>query len=186
MYANPTDGADWEDINADRYQLLKDQLNLYKADKISWSIWLYKDIGFQGMVYVIIFLRPRLSGVSWLNQGLLAHPFRHAGRDTPYICHFRDFLTKKKKLAADKWGADVRAVANIFDPLVEWLRSEVRNSSTRWVICRHQYLLLLVDIHPSKPLPSPLESPTARGARSTLFALLNVLRAFCIPGSRVG
>ena len=56
VYANLADGADWEDINADRYQLLKDQLDIYKGNKISWSIWLYKDIGFQGMVWVLHFL----------------------------------------------------------------------------------------------------------------------------------
>lgn len=52
VYANPSDGPDWEEVNAARYHLLKDQLQIYRADEISWSIWLYKDIGFQGMVYV--------------------------------------------------------------------------------------------------------------------------------------
>lgn len=42
------DGEDWETVNESRYQLLKDQLDIYDEEKISWSIWLYKDIGFQG------------------------------------------------------------------------------------------------------------------------------------------
>ncbi len=48
MYASETDpGAD--EANAQRYRLLGQQLSIYKADKISWSIWLYKDIGFMGL-----------------------------------------------------------------------------------------------------------------------------------------
>ena len=50
VYSNEADGADWEETNAARFQLLRDQLKIYKEDQISWSIWLYKDIGFQGMV----------------------------------------------------------------------------------------------------------------------------------------
>jgi len=49
--------------------VLKDQLEIYKERKISWSIWLYKDIGFQGMVYV--------------------------SPDTPYIKRLKPFLQKK-------------------------------------------------------------------------------------------
>lgn len=36
-------------INESRIALLKDQLEVYDEDRISWSIWLYKDIGYQGM-----------------------------------------------------------------------------------------------------------------------------------------
>jgi hypothetical protein len=35
-------------INSQRYNLIGQQLSIYKKDQISWSIWLYKDIGFQG------------------------------------------------------------------------------------------------------------------------------------------
>lgn len=48
VYASPEDGEQWESINGVRYGVLKDQLALYEERKISWSIWLYKDIGFQG------------------------------------------------------------------------------------------------------------------------------------------
>lgn len=47
MYANETEEG-YEKTNAQRYNLLGQQLSIYKEDKISWSIWLYKDIGFQG------------------------------------------------------------------------------------------------------------------------------------------
>jgi len=47
VYASP-DQADHEQINQQRYNLLGEQLSIYKQDQIHWSIWLYKDIGFQG------------------------------------------------------------------------------------------------------------------------------------------
>lgn len=37
-----------EEINESRYRLLDNQLEIYDEERISWSIWLYKDIGFQG------------------------------------------------------------------------------------------------------------------------------------------
>jgi hypothetical protein len=42
-------GDEKDAINSERYQVLQDQLSLYKAKNIvGWSIWTYKDIGFQG------------------------------------------------------------------------------------------------------------------------------------------
>jgi endoglucanase len=45
------DGPEWESINAKRYAALREQLKVYKEDGIAWSIWLYKDIGIQGLVH---------------------------------------------------------------------------------------------------------------------------------------
>ena len=70
VYQNASDGADYEEINETRYAVLRTQLDIYHKAKASWSIWLYKDIGFQGMVYV--------------------------GEDTPYIKLMKPFLEKKK------------------------------------------------------------------------------------------
>jgi hypothetical protein len=42
------DGEKSNEINESRYLLLRDQLAVYDREQISWSIWLYKDIGFQG------------------------------------------------------------------------------------------------------------------------------------------
>ena len=50
VYANDSE-ADHEKINKSRYGVLECQLDIYAKDQASWSIWLYKDIGFQGMVY---------------------------------------------------------------------------------------------------------------------------------------
>ncbi|QRW18115.1 Cellulase (glycosyl hydrolase family 5 protein) [Rhizoctonia solani] len=131
VYASPSDGPDWESINEDRYRLLKDQLALYDTAKISWSIWLYKDIGFQGMVY--------------------------AGPDTAYIKHLKPFLEKKKRVAADEWGADVKVVKHIFDPLEEWLIKEAPGIKQRyprmWNVSTHvgrlvRNILLSEELYP--------------------------------------
>lgn len=50
VYANPLLDEGHEDINAARYSLLSEQLRIYEKYKIHWNIWLYKDIGVQGMV----------------------------------------------------------------------------------------------------------------------------------------
>ncbi|KAK6461970.1 endo-1,4-beta-glucanase [Scheffersomyces coipomensis] len=77
-----------EVINKARYKVLKDQLSVYKqgdpsgdGTPISWSIWLYKDIGYQGLTFV----SPKSK---WYQV-------------------FGEFLLKKKKLGLDRWGNDI-------------------------------------------------------------------------------
>ncbi|CUM50058.1 uncharacterized protein AC631_00901 [Debaryomyces fabryi] len=77
-----------DSINSARYQVLKDQLEVYKTgdpsgdnSPISWSIWLYKDIGFQGMTYV--------------------------SPDSKWYKLFGKWLAKKKDLGLDRWGNDI-------------------------------------------------------------------------------
>jgi hypothetical protein len=70
VYADKTDGPDFEKINEVRFKVLEDQLQLYDETASSWSIWLWKDIGFQGMIYV--------------------------DENTPYMKLMKPFLEKKK------------------------------------------------------------------------------------------
>ena len=93
------DHGDWQGINNSRILLLRDQLALYEEERIPWSIWLYKDIGFQGMTYV--------------------------GPTTPYMTRFKDFLLKKHRLAIDAWGADSSSVDRIYKPLEEFIKENV-------------------------------------------------------------
>ncbi|KAG2150454.1 glycoside hydrolase [Suillus clintonianus] len=93
------DGLATDVINERRYKVLKDQLTIYNQDRLSWSIWLYKDIGFQGMVYV--------------SQG------------TPYMTLLKDFLAKKHRLAVDAWGADTAQVQHIYQPLIDHITKEI-------------------------------------------------------------
>ncbi|KAL5332330.1 glycoside hydrolase superfamily [Aspergillus crustosus] len=76
--------------NACRIRLLEDQLKLYRQEGLSWSIWLYKDIGYQGMTYV--------------------------DPDSAYLRLIKPFLEKKQKLGLDFWTITGRdAVAPIYD-----------------------------------------------------------------------
>lgn len=93
------EGEATDKINDERYRVLKDQLEIYNKDRLHWSIWLYKDIGFQGMVYV--------------------------SRETPYMTLFKDFLAKKHRLAVDAWGADEQYIKPVYQPLVDLIKQEV-------------------------------------------------------------
>jgi len=98
VYAAPT-VPDHDTINQQRYNLLGEQLTIYKTDQIAWSIWLYKDIGFQGMVYT--------------------------APDTPYIRLLAPFLEKKKRLGLDKWGRDDTHVGHIYAPVIAHMKAEI-------------------------------------------------------------
>lgn len=89
----------WEAVNDGRYKLLGDQLDMYDQDAISWSIWTYKDIGYQGMVYV--------------------------DPESAYLKRIGPMLEKKKALAVDPWGTDESKVAHIFDPVDKWFTDNV-------------------------------------------------------------
>lgn len=47
-------GADAGEVNQERFNLLGQQLRIYDKYKVSWSIWLYKDIGVQGIFAELI------------------------------------------------------------------------------------------------------------------------------------
>ncbi|GFZ50461.1 hypothetical protein JCM24511_08218 [Saitozyma sp. JCM 24511] len=107
VYQNADDGlSNWKEINDSRYSALEHQLSIYRRDKASWAIWLYKDIGFQGMVYV--------------------------DKQTPYMRLLEPFLKKKKLLAADCWGVDIAPVKHIFQPMLDWLLAAVPGITERY------------------------------------------------------
>jgi hypothetical protein len=100
VYADDRKDASAAQTNDARFNMLKEQLNIYHKDRISWSIWLYKDIGYQGMVY----LSP----------------------DTPYRKLIDPFVSKKQTLALDFWGVvDKEGVANVYTPFIEGLKKMV-------------------------------------------------------------
>ncbi|MDF2748798.1 MAG: glycoside hydrolase family 5 protein [Propionibacteriaceae bacterium] len=78
--------------------ILADQLDLYRRHSASWALWMYKDIGRQGLVSV----RP----------------------DTPYRRRFDDFVAKKNRLAADQWGSDGIGVAEVTQPVQDLIARE--------------------------------------------------------------
>jgi len=74
-----------------RYQLLRDQLEIYRDHGASWALWTYKDIGLQGLV--------------------------HAASDSPYVSLIQPALEQKGRLGVDSWGGSDAGVRDILDPI---------------------------------------------------------------------
>lgn len=81
-----------------RYQVLKDQLAYYNKYRVSWCIWLYKDLGLQAIMY--------------------------QDNNTPYMKLVSAFLTKKDSLGADAWGSTDGNIRQVMAPLEELFASE--------------------------------------------------------------
>ena len=81
-----------------RYQVLKDQLAYYDKYKVSWCIWLYKDMGLQAIL--------------------------HQKKTTPYMKLVSGFLAKKDSLGADAWGSTDKNIRDVMDPLEALFRKE--------------------------------------------------------------
>ncbi|CAM1501293.1 Fc.00g104550.m01.CDS01 [Cosmosporella sp. VM-42] len=109
VYASAMRGdEDVEATNTSRYQVLRDQLTVYaegdpSGDKspISWSIWLYKDVGYQGLT--------------------------HISPESKWYTHLRPWLDKKLKLGLDRWGRDgALAVENgVYKPVKDHFRDVI-------------------------------------------------------------
>ncbi len=81
-----------------RYRVLKDQLAYYKKYKVSWCIWLYKDLGLQAII--------------------------HQNEDTPYMKLVSSFLKKKDYLGADAWGSSDKNIRKVMEPIEELFKKE--------------------------------------------------------------
>lgn len=81
-----------------RYHILKDQLAYYDKYKVSWCIWLYKDLGLQAIM--------------------------HQKNSTPYMKLVSAFLAKKDSLGADAWGSTDKNIRQVMSPLEELFRKE--------------------------------------------------------------
>lgn len=84
--------------DAGRYRLLQDQLEIYAEHAAGWSLWTYKDVGMQGLVYL---------------------PSSNA-----YVEQIRPALAKKIRLGVDAWGGDDHNVRQILDPIEELFATE--------------------------------------------------------------
>ncbi|WP_083227775.1 glycoside hydrolase family 5 protein [Mucilaginibacter sp. PPCGB 2223] len=81
-----------------RYQVLKDQLAYYHKYKVSWCIWLYKDLGLQAIMY--------------------------QDKSTPYRKLISKFLARKDSLGADAWGSNDKNIRQVIDPLEQLFAKE--------------------------------------------------------------
>ena len=81
-----------------RYQALKDQLAYYRKYKVSWCIWLYKDMGLQAIM--------------------------HQNENTPYMKLVSAFLSKKDSLGSDRWGSTDKNIRQVIQPLEDMFKKE--------------------------------------------------------------
>ena len=114
--ANPRWDEEAEAINEDRYSLLGYQLQIYDKHEIPWSIWLYKDIGVQGMVYT--------------------------SPSSPWNKLLEPWLEKKKHLRLDAWGTyPSPEVDEVLQPLIKWIDrvspTAKETYPTTWNTTRH-------------------------------------------------
>jgi endoglucanase len=84
------------EIDRQRYQILTDQLAIYDEHEAGWSLWTYKDVGLQGLVYA---------------QGA-------------YLDRFGAFIEKKNRLGADRWGSTMEESADVLAPLHALIETE--------------------------------------------------------------
>jgi endoglucanase len=85
-------------IDAQRRQILADQLEIYRRHQASWSIWTYKDLGTQGLATV----RP----------------------GSPYGTRFGPFVAKKNRLGADSWGSTGTGLPEVTGPFQDMMARE--------------------------------------------------------------
>ena len=112
------------EADAMRYQVLRDQLDIYRHYQASWSIWLYKDIGLQALVYV--------------------------DPDSPWMKRLRPILEKKARLGADSWGSLDTHIRPVMEPLEKLFEAEFPNFNpfpfgTRWYLNRLVRHILLAE-----------------------------------------
>ncbi|PKS08093.1 hypothetical protein jhhlp_005368 [Lomentospora prolificans] len=100
VYQDPRKDPHAAETNAKRFALLEEQLSIYRETGISWSIWLYKDIGYQGMVY----LDP----------------------ESAYMKLIQGFVDKKQRLGLDFWGVvNKDGVKSLYEPFLSGLKEMV-------------------------------------------------------------
>ncbi|PSN62349.1 glycoside hydrolase [Corynespora cassiicola Philippines] len=113
-------GMSAQEVNQHRIELVREQLLIYREFDIDvhWSIWTYKDINYQGMVYV----KP----------------------ESAYLQLLQPFIQKKKDLSADFWGSNDDKVKHVYDPffsaIKEWVPEHLHKKkypSPLWTIERH-------------------------------------------------
>jgi hypothetical protein len=107
VYADAALDDDADTVNRSRYDVLAAQLRLYDRYKIHWSIWLYKDIGLQGMV--------------------------HTSPASAYMQRIAPFQARKRALQIDAWGTRSSAeVEAVMGPLVKWIDEAVPASREQY------------------------------------------------------
>jgi hypothetical protein len=108
--------------DAQRSQLLQDQLEIYDRHDASWALWTYKDIGLQGVVTV--------------------------DPASPYLQRIAGVLEKKARLGVDSWGSTDAGVRDILDPIESLFEREFPDfqpypwGARRWIHGHVRHVML--------------------------------------------
>jgi aryl-phospho-beta-D-glucosidase BglC (GH1 family) len=86
------------ELDAQRYQLLSDQLHIYAEHDASWALWTYKDIGLQGLVT--------------------------ADPQSPYMRRIAPVVEKKRRLGVDSWGSVDTDIRHVMQPIEDLVATE--------------------------------------------------------------
>jgi hypothetical protein len=110
--------------DAMRYQVLRDQLEIYQRYHANWAIWTYKDIGLQGLVYT--------------------------APDSSWRKLLQPVLEKKARLGVDEWGGVDTQIRHIMQPIEETFAKEFPNYDpfpfgVHWQIIRVVRNILLAE-----------------------------------------
>ncbi len=81
-----------------KYQLLADQLDIYRRHGAGWAIWAYKDVGAEGLV--------------------------SAAADSPWRQRVGGIMAKKARLGVDHWGSLDTEIRHIMAPIEETFAKE--------------------------------------------------------------
>ncbi len=81
-----------------RLQILADQLEIYERHGAGWSLWTYKDVGLQGLVYT--------------------------APESAYMRRFGALIAKKARLGIDSWGSTDAEVPEAVEPVHELIARE--------------------------------------------------------------
>ena len=109
-------------VDAQRYELLTHQLEIYAEHDASWALWTYKDIGLQGLVT--------------------------ADPQSSYLRRIAGVLEKKRRLGVDSWGSVDTGIRQVMQPIEDLVATEFPNfnpfpwGQRKWVhgLVRHVLL----------------------------------------------
>lgn len=112
------------EVDAMRYQVARDQIEIFERYGAHWAIWTYKDIGLQGLVYT--------------------------ASNSPWIERMRPTLAKKARLGVDGWGSRGTEIPEVMGPLDELFTREFPNRTAlpfapRWMSGRLVRSVLLAE-----------------------------------------
>ena len=105
-----------------KYQLLRDQLDIYAKYGAGWAVWAYKDVGGQGLVYAV--------------------------PGSPWRARIRDVMAKKARLGVDYWGSLDTGIRHIMTPIEETFGQEYPDFNPfpfgpqRWIMTLVRDILL--------------------------------------------